>query len=134
MATYSYDPEKLEENGVDLMRFELGDTMVEGKAKTCALCDEEYRAIISRNKKWKKAKLACIESIFHRFSYEPDTETGPLKLAFGDRAKLWQAEYQKLKEELSKGGLSASAIALQDGYCKEPYFYTGMMSMEKGRN
>ena len=41
MATYSYDPSNLKENGVDLMRFELGDTMVDGKEKTCALCDEE---------------------------------------------------------------------------------------------
>lgn len=134
MATYSYDPSNLEENGVDLMRFELGDTMVDGKEKTCALCDEEYQAIISRNKKWKKAKLACIESIFRRFSYEPDTTTGPLHYAFGDRAKLWQEEYRALKAELSQEGVSAGAVALQTGRGKEPYFYTGMMSMEKGRN
>ena len=38
-GTYSYDPAKLEEDGKDLMRFQLGDTMVEGKEKTCALTD-----------------------------------------------------------------------------------------------
>lgn len=133
MSTYSYNPAKLEENGVDLMRFELGDTMVEGKEKTCALCDEEYKAVISRNKKWKKAKLACIESIFRRFSYEPDTTTGPLHYAFGDRAKLWQEEYQRLKQELSQEGVSACAVELQTGGGKPPYFYTGMMSMERRR-
>ena len=31
-GNYSYDPKKLEEKGMDLMRFELGDTMVEGKS------------------------------------------------------------------------------------------------------
>ncbi len=134
MAVYSYNPSNLGENGVDLMRFELGDTMVEGKEKTCALCDEEYRAIISRNKKWKKAKLACIESIFRRFSYEPDTTTGSLHYAFGNRAKLWQEEYKTLKKELSQEGISAGAVALQESSGKPPYFYTGMMSMEKGRN
>ena len=40
-ATYAYDPSKLAERGKDLMRFELGDTMVEGGQDTCALCDEE---------------------------------------------------------------------------------------------
>lgn len=134
MATYSYDPSNLEENGLDLMRFELGDTMTDGKEKTCALCDEEYKAIISRNKKWKKAKLACIESIFRRFSYEPDTTTGPLHYAFGDRAKLWQEEYRTLKAELSQEGISVGAVALQTSCGKEPYFYAGMMSMEKGRD
>ena len=45
-GTYSYDPAKLEEEGKDFMRFQLGDTMVEGKEKTCALTDEEYNAIL----------------------------------------------------------------------------------------
>lgn len=63
-GTYSYDPAKLEEEGMDLMRFQLGDTMVEGKEKTCALTDEEYNAILKMYSNWKRAKLACIESIF----------------------------------------------------------------------
>ena len=130
-GNYSYDPKKLEEKGMDLMRFELGDTMVEGKSETCALADEEYNAILKMNKNWKRAKLACIESIFRRFSYEPDTTTGPLSFKFGDRAKLWQDEYEKLKAGLSKNNLAPSAIASQNIPCKPPYFYTGMMSMEK---
>ena len=76
-GTYSYDPGKLSERGKDLMRFELGDTMVEGKEKTCALTDEEYTAMLKMNKSWKRAKLACLEAIFRRFSYEVDTQTGP---------------------------------------------------------
>ena len=39
-ATYEYDPSKLSEHGKDLMRFQLGDTMVEGKEATCAPVSE----------------------------------------------------------------------------------------------
>ena len=122
-ATYSYNPERLKEKGKDLMRFELGDTMIEGREKTCALADEEYEATLSMHKKWKRAKLACLESIFRRFSYEPDTSTGPLK--------LWQEEYEKLKKELSASSLSATAISAQSSCGKSPYFYTGMMSRDR---
>lgn len=113
------------------MRFELGDTMVEGKEKTCALTDEEYTAILEMNKSWKRAKLACLEAIFRRFSYEADTQTGPLSLQFGNRAKLWQEEYEKLKASVSQNCLSAAAISAQGNESKKPYFYTGMMSTER---
>lgn len=130
-GTYTYAPSKLSDRGKDLMRFELGDTMVEGREKTSALSDEEYEALLEMNKNWKRAKLACIESIFRRFSYEPDTQTGPLSLQFGARAKLWQEEYEKLKASISKSCLSESAIKMQGDSYGSPYFYTGMMSMEK---
>ena len=39
-GTYQYEPENIAKYGKDRMRFELGDVMVEGKEKTCALCDE----------------------------------------------------------------------------------------------
>ena len=128
---YNYDPGKLSERGKDLMRFELGDTMVEGKEKTCALTDEEYDAILKMHKSWKRAKLACLEAIFRRFSYEVDTQTGPLSLQFGNRAKLWQEEYEKLKASVSQNCLSAAAISGQGYECGKPYFYTGMMSTER---
>lgn len=130
-ATYSYDPANLKEKGKDLMRFELGDTMVEGKEKTCALSDEEYEAMLSMHNKWKRAKLACLESIFRRFSYEPDTSTGPLSFKFGERAKLWQDEYEKLKKELAKESVSSSSISAQTTCGKPPYFYNGMMSRDR---
>ena len=44
--TYTYEPEKISENGKDRMRFELGDTMVEGGPDTSALTDEEITAAI----------------------------------------------------------------------------------------
>ena len=129
-GAYSYDPGKLSERGKDLMRFELGDTMVEGKEKTCALTDEEYTAILEMHKNWKRAKLACLETIFRRFSYEVDTQTGPLSLQFGNRAKLWQEEYEKLKASVAQNCLSAAAISAQGNECERPYFYTGMAGTE----
>lgn len=134
MKSYNYNPEKLNENGKDRMRFELGDTMVEGKEETCALCDEEYQALIpdtiNSKRQWLKAKLACLESIFRRFSYEVDTKTGPVSLALGNRAKLWQEEYEKVKEELKASSISVGSVMLnrQYGTDPEPYFYNGMQS------
>lgn len=132
MATYEYDPSKLKEYGKDMMRFQLGDTETDGKADTCALCDEEYEAILDAYPdSWNRAKLHCIESIFRRFSYEPNTTSGPVTLAFGERAKLWQAEYNRLKADVALEDVSADAIKEQgcpNPQHKDPYFYAGMMS------
>lgn len=132
MMTYEYDPSKLTENGKDLMRFQLGDTMVEGKQETCALCDEEYNACLAMYpKSWKRAKLACLETIFRRFSYEVNTTDGPVTLQYGERAKLWKEEYAKLKAELDAANVSPEAIAKNgcDTH-RDPYFRLGMMSRD----
>lgn len=140
MKSYQYDPSNIEGFGKDRMRFELGDVMVEGREETCALCDEEYQALIPAKiytkRQWKKAKLSCLESIFRRFSYEPDTKVGPLSLSLGERAKLWQEEYERLKAELKKGSSSPDSILLLNGAgtgkeAAPPYFYNGMMSTEE---
>ncbi len=140
MKSYNYDPSKISEKGMDQMRFELGDTMVEGKAQTCALCDEEYEAIIPQTvyttRQWKKAKLACIESIFRRFAYEVDTRDGNLSLSLGDRAELWKKMYDELKAELGASAASPAAILkLAEnpvfGEPTRPYFWNGMMSHEE---
>lgn len=133
---YTYDPTEIACYGKDRMRFELGDTMVEGKERTCALCDEEYIVLVSgadSPRKWRKAKLKCIESIFRRFSMEPDTKVGPTTLEFEGRAKLWQEEYACLKAELKKGNLSSNAICanFKEDSVTPPYFYAGMMSTEE---
>ena len=139
-GSYTYNPANLTDYGKDRMRFELGDTMVEGGVDTCALCDEEYAAVLSTKihtaRQWKKAKLRCIESIFRRFAYEADTKNGPVSLSLGDRAKLWKDMYDQLKAELKTGAASADAIlALADhpgtGEITPPYFYNGMMSHEE---
>ena len=132
--TYEYDPSKIGEYTIDRMRFGLGDTMVEGKAYTCALCNEEYEAVLKKYPdRWKRAKLACLESICRRFAYEVDTQTGPLDLALGARAKLWREDYEKLKEECGEDTVVPPYGTAPDGRSKPPYFYTGMMENEEAR-
>ena len=133
-AAYTYDPGKLKEFGKDRMRFELGDTMVEGLSDTTALTDEEIQAAIeSYPKSWKRAKLFLLESLCRRFAYEVDTKTGPLQLYMQERAKLWREDYDKLKKEVSAE--SCSIPQFRNGaHNKPPYFYTGMQQNERARN
>lgn len=125
--TYSYDPVKIGSPGVDRMRFEIGDTMVEGEQETCALSDEEYKAIIEAEKTWKRAKLAVLESIMHRFGMEVNTTVGPLKLEMQARAEFWRKQYEKLKEECAAGTVpTAGKVSPESGKDGGHYFYGGM--------
>lgn len=139
-GTYQYEPGEISKYGKDRMRFELGDVMVEGAEKTCALCDEEYDAIISGKiksiREWKKVKLRCLESIMRKFAYEPDTKVGPLSLSMGGRADLWKKMHDDLKKDLKVNAVSAAAILPlaenpETGRITPPYFYAGMMSHEE---
>lgn len=122
--TYTYDPAKISENGKDRMRFELGDTMVEGGADTCALTDEEYSAIMDiYPSKWRKAKLELLRSIMHRFAYEVNTTVGPLSLQLRGRFDAWKALYDELSKEISKMAAPSMSRSITD---KPPYFYEGM--------
>jgi len=122
--TYTYDPAKINENGKDRMRFELGDTMVEGGAETCALTDEEYNAIIGRYPgKWKKAKLELLRSILQRFAYEVNTKIGPLSLELRGRFDAWKALHDELSKEVSKMAAPSLNRSITE---KPPYFYEGM--------
>lgn len=130
-GAYTYDPVKVKEQGKDRMRFELGDTMVEGMSDTTALTDEEIQAAIeSYPKSWKRAKLMLLESLCRRFAYEVDTKTGPLWLYMQERAKLWRADYDQLKKEVSAESCSVPQFG-NGGYNKPPYFYTGMQRNER---
>ena len=123
--SYTYDPTKIKEKGKDRMRFELGDTMVEGGAETAALSDEEINAVLEMySNKWKKAKLALLESICRRFSYEVDTDVGPLSLGLQARAEVWREMYKELKTELGNYSVPSVNPAAISG---DPYFYKGMM-------
>lgn len=131
VGAYTYEPSKVTEYGKDRMRFELGDTMVEGQADTTALTDQEIQAAIDAYpKKWKRAKLMLLESLCRRFAYEVNTKTGPLTLTFSDRAKLWREDYEALKKEVSAGSCSVSRLGNEIPN-KPPYFYTGMHQNER---
>lgn len=120
--TYSYDPANIGEFGKDKMRFELGDTMIEGMEQTALLSDEEYEAIIiAYPGKWKKAKLALIESVMRRFSYEVDEKVGPMTLSLRQRYEDWKAMYDQLKDEVANCSVpSANPAAIsRDHYFRE---------------
>lgn len=131
-GTYTYDPGKLKEFGKDRMRFELGDTMVEGSSDTTALTDEEIQASIEAYpKSWKRAKLMLLESLCRRFAYEVDTKTGPLWLYMQERAKIWREDYEKLKKEVSLEACIPKFSSDSGGRNKPPYFYAGMHRNER---
>ncbi len=126
---YTYDPTQIAQGGKDQMRFELGDTMVEGGADTCALTDAEYTAIIAATPRWKKAKLKCIESILFRFSYEVDTRVGALSLSLSQRLDAWRRLRDELKAEIDAAAApSANPQAIGGPH----YFHTGMMENRRG--
>lgn len=129
--TYTYDPQNIKEYGKDRMRFELGDTMVEGGSDTTALTDEEIQAAVELySKAWKRAKLMLLESIYHRFAYEVDTKTGPLSLSLQDRAKIWKSDYEALKKEVSIASVSVP-LSTCEGSGGEAYFHTDMQRNER---
>lgn len=123
--TYTYDPAKISEKDKDRMRFELGDTMVEGGAETAALTDEEIAAVLGiYPNRWKRAKLALVESLCRRFSYEVDTSVGPLSLGLQGRVEVWREMYKELKAEVGGYAVPRANPAAIGG---SAYFYTGMM-------
>ncbi|MCL2215401.1 MAG: hypothetical protein FWB91_00140 [Defluviitaleaceae bacterium] len=127
--TFSYDPTQIRKYGKDQMRFELGDTSVEGGATTCALSDEEYTAMlegIAHGKRaWLGAKLNILEAILLKLSYQVNTKIDVLTYGLGDRAEHWKALYEMLRKEW----LANSCVpSMADSAArKHPYFHTDMM-------
>lgn len=130
--SYTYLPSDISGKTVSRMRFELGDTMVEGRSDTAALTDEEIQVAIDLYpKRWKKAKLMLLESLYRRFAYEVDTKTGPLTLSLQERAVMWREDYLALKKEI---GLENGSIPSFTGdNNKPPYFYTGMQENTRSK-
>lgn len=128
MATYSYDPTKITENGVDQMRFELGDTVVDIEGVSSPLCDEEYTAILDKyGQSWRKAKMKCLEAIVMKFSYEVNTSVGGLSYSLDQRFERWKKMYDEAKkEEAAMGGLPL--VGCPDAISGAPYFYNDMQA------
>ncbi len=131
MATYSYNPTKITEGGVDQMRFELGDTVVDMADKTCPLCDEEYQAIIRKyGKSWKRAKYECLNAICMKLSFEVDTSVGGLSYSLSQRFERWKQMRDAAKKELAAiHGVprvgNPGSLMPHDG---TPYFYNDMQA------
>lgn len=131
MATYTYYPDKITAGGVDQMRFELGDTVVDGDASTSPLCDEEYKAIIAKyGKSWKRAKYECVRAICMKLSFEVDTSVGGLSYSLSQRYERWKELEEKLRKEL-KASCSVPRVGHPGSLMPHdgtPYFYNDMQA------
>ena len=131
MATYSYDPTKITEGGVDQMRFELGDTVLDMESMTSPLCNEEYLAIITKyGKSWKRAKYECLKAICMKLAYEVNTSVGGLSYSLSERFERFNKMNDDAKKELAaihcvpRAGYAGSLMP-HDG---TPYFYNDMQA------
>ena len=126
--TYSYSPTKIRARGKDQMRFELGDTAIDGGADTCALADEEYEAILDDvqpgKRAWLSAKAAILEAILFKLSYQVDTRIDTLSYSLGARAEHFRKLLDQVKAEIPA---SAGMPSIADSAAhKPPYYYTDM--------
>lgn len=128
---YSYDPTKIGENGVDRMRLELGDTTFAPGELTAALCDEEYNAIINSNKRWKRAKIKCLEAILMKYSHQVNVSVDGLSYSFASRVEFWKKLLDELKKTSSLGVPTADPLALNGRLGGEAYFYNDMHSNQR---
>ena len=126
--TYSYNPANLAENGVDRMRLELGDTTLAPGELTAALCDEEYEAIISQHKSWKRAKVKCLEVILMRFAHQVNVSIDGVSYSFASRVEFWKKLLDAAKRENSTGVPTANPLALNGGIGGDSYFYADMQT------
>lgn len=131
MATYTYNPAKITEGGIDQMRFELGDTVVDMDNITSPLCDEEYGAIIKKyGKNWRKAKIKCLEAIVMKMSYEVNTSVGGLSYSLSERFDRWKAMLDEAKKEAKAIG-NAPRVGNPGSLMPHggtPYFYNDMQA------
>ena len=132
VGTYTYDPTKITDGGVDQMRFELGDTVVDMGGVSSPLCDEEYSAILAKYTNWRMAKLQCLEAIVYKLSYEVNTSVGGLSYSLDQRYERWK----KLLEEDKKivAGIAGVPTAgdpnslIPNGLTPTPYYYNDMQA------
>lgn len=129
--SFTYDGAQITDSGINQMRFELGDVLVEEPDKTALLTDEEIIAMIAAfPQSWRRAKFELIKSILYRFAPEVDTKSGPVQWSLSQRYAQWKAIYEELKKELSVIG---SLPELPGAHHRPPYFFEGMHDNEQGR-
>ena len=131
---YTYDPTKITDGGVDQMRFELGDTVVEEKNITSPLCDEEYKAIITKYKdSWRKARYHCLKAIVMKLSYEVNTSVGGLSYSLSERYERWKKMLDEEKKVMA--GVFGVPVAGDPGSLSPhggtPYFYNDMQTNKR---
>ena len=123
-AVYTYNPEQCQDGGLNQMRFELGDNVVEGQGMTAVLCDQEYNALINKYSRWKRAKLACLDAICMILAYEVNTQVSNLSYSLDNRAERWIKMRDALKKEIS-----GTVPCVAPSTISEPhYFHNDMLT------
>lgn len=130
--TYSYDPSLICEGGLHQMRFQLGDTCVRDGDLGCALCDEEYNAVLSSlpspftYKEWLTCKISLVEGILHKLAFQVDTKIDVLEYDLSSRVAHWESVYSQLKEEESVTVKENSLPYISHTTSASPSFYSGV--------
>ena len=123
---FSYNPSKVNDAGLNQLRFEIGDCLVEPEpSKTAYLCDEEILATLEGSKSFKHAKFRCVETLLMRFAYEVTTEIREAKWQLSDRVDFWKDLYKRLKAELDEEEISSSAFGFMNKKTRPPIFRIG---------
>ena len=133
----TYDPSKVSEKGKDAMRFQLGDTLVDGEGATAFLADEEITAMIEAHpRSWKRAKYRLIEAVCNRLSFETDWSDDGTSFKLDQRAERWRKMLEAAKKDLETTvPISGSIADGMRGPDQGHYFYSGMQQSpytEKG--
>lgn len=129
MGTYSYDPAECQDNGMNQMRFELGDTVTDMGGITSPLCDEEYEAIITKyGENWRRAKYECLNAICMKLAYEVNTSIDGLSYSLTERYERFKKMRDEAKKELKAIGSvpragNPGSLMPHGG---TPYFFNGM--------
>ena len=128
-AIYSYDPSKITGGGLDQMRFELGDTVVDMDGISSPLCDEEYIAILDKyGTDWRKAKIQCLSAIVMKLSYEVNTSVGGLSYSLSERYERWKKmldDEKKSVKALHSVPIAGDPTSLMP-HGGTPYFYNDL--------
>lgn len=132
-VTYTYDPTQIMNGGKDQMRFELGDTVVDMDGMSSPLCDQEYEAILAKaGKRWRLAKLLCLEAIMMKLAYEVDTSVGGLSYSLSQRYDRWKEmfdEERKIVGSMNSVPLVGDPSSLiPNGLTPTPYFHNDMLA------
>ena len=131
MATYTYQPDRITEGGVDQMRFELGDTVVDLDGMTSPLCDEEYQAILKKHgHNWRMARYVCLKAICMKLSYEVNTSVGGLSYSLSERYNRWKAMLDDEKKTMG-AAFNVPRVGNPGSLMPHggtPYFYNDMQA------
>ena len=129
--TFSYDATKINDGGLNQVRFELGDVLVEEPEKSAYLSDEEILAVLESSKTWRRAKFRLVESLLRRFSYETDVKIQNAEWSLSDRVDEWRRLYNQLKGEVEAEELAEGGFGLSSRKSRPPIFRIGMHDRRK---